>query len=171
MTAGQKRNIERLKKLQVEAKKLRAKNPRLSHSEAIKLASGKKLGAYKVIEKNEKESTQPSKTLKIKRDKKGHFKGYKRVAGSKVSERKILTASHKVKAAANKLDELQHEHMLQKAISGMMHNYIAVYTQPHGISMQKFKSTSLPEAKKLAAHYKKMHNLKGTLKVSKYSHL
>lgn len=154
MTAGQKKNIERLKKLQADAKKLKKANPKLSHIEAIRIAAGKKVGAAK--------KTVKSKTV-------GATKRKKPV--KKITERVVLTQAHKVKNAANKLDELQHEHMLQKSIGSLSAKYIAVYTNPKGIQTQLFKTTSLMEAKKLATGFKKLHNIKGTLKVQKFSHL
>ncbi len=154
MTAGQKKNIERLKKLQAEAKKLKKANPKLTHIEAIRIAAGKKVGATK-------------KT--VKRKTVGAIKRKKPV--KKITERVVLTQAHKVKNAANKLDELQHEHMLQKSIGSLSAKYIAVYTNPKGIQTQLFKTTSLMEAKKLATGFKKLHNIKGTLKVQKFSHL
>lgn len=154
MTAGQKKNIERLKKLQADAKKLKKANPKLTHIEAIRMAAGKKVGATK--------KTVKSKTV-------GATKRKKPV--KKITERVVLTQAHKVKNAANKLDELQHEHMLQKSIGSLSAKYIAVYTNPKGIQTQLFKTTSLMEAKKLATGFKKLHNIKGTLKVQKFSHL
>jgi len=151
MTAGQKKNIERLKKLQADAKKLKKANPKLTHIEAIRMAAGKKVGEAK-------------KTLKVGATK-------KRKATPKITERVILTASHKVKNAANKLDELQHEHMLQKSIGKMSESFLAVYSSNGKTIIQRFKTTSLMEAKKLASAFKKMHKLKGTLKVSKFSHI
>jgi hypothetical protein len=179
MTAGQKKNIERLKKLQADAKKLKKANPKLSHIDAIRMAAGKKVGAYKILEKNELSSVKAKKVLRQKRKSDGTFDGYKRIAGTnkrkkpikKITERVVLTQAHKVKNAANKLDELQHEHMLQKSIGSLSAKYIAVYTNPKGIQTQLFKTTSLMEAKKLATGFKKLHNIKGTLKVQKFSHI
>jgi len=151
MTAGQKKNIERLKKLQADAKKLKKANPKLTHIEAIRMAAGKKVSESK-------------KTVKVGATK-------KRKATPKITERVILTASHKVKNAANKLDELQHEHMLQKSIGKMAESFLAVYSSNGKTIIQRFKTTSLMEAKKLASAFKKMHKLKGTLKVSKFSHI
>jgi endonuclease III-like uncharacterized protein len=155
MTAGQKKNIERLKKLQADAKKLKKANPKLSHIDAIRIAAGKKIGAVKHTAK----SKNVAPTTKRKKPAK------------KITERVVLTQAHKVKNAANKLDELQHEHMLQKSIGSLSAKYIAVYTNPKGIQTQLFKTTSLMEAKKLATGFKKLHNIKGTLKVQKFSHL
>jgi hypothetical protein len=188
MTAGQKKNIDRLKKLQADAKKLKKANPKLTHIEAIRMAAGKKLGAYVVEEKNEnfRDSDRKNnlKVLKQKRLSNGTFDGYiyknavkkvsgikKRKATPKITERTVLSQAHKVKAAANKLDELQHEHMLQKSIGKMAESFLAVYSSNGKTIIQRFKTTSLMEAKKLASAFKKMHNLKGTLKVSKFSHI
>ena len=155
MTAGQKKNIERLKKLQADAKKLKKANPKLSHIEAIRMAAGKKVGATKKTVKRKTVGAISKRKKPIK----------------KITERVVLTQAHKVKSAANKLDELQHEHMLQKSIGSLSAKYIAVYTNPKGIQTQLFKTTSLMEAKKLATGFKKLHNIKGTLKVQKFSHL
>ncbi len=155
MTAGQKKNIERLKKLQADAKKLKKANPKLTHIEAIRMAAGKKVGATKKTVKRKTVGAIPKRKKPVK----------------KITERVVLTQAHKVKSAANKLDELQHEHMLQKSIGSLSAKYIAVYTNPKGIQTQLFKTTSLMEAKKLATGFKKLHNIKGTLKVQKFSHL
>jgi hypothetical protein len=155
MTAGQKKNIERLKKLQADAKKLKKANPKLTHIEAIRMSARKKVSATK--------KTVKSKTVVATTKRKKPVK--------KITERVVLTQAHKVKNAANKLDELQHEHMLQKSIGSLSAKYIAVYTNPKGIQTQLFKTTSLMEAKKLATGFKKLHNIKGTLKVQKFSHL
>jgi len=153
MTPGQKRNIERLKKLQIEAKKIRAKNPKLSHIEAVKIAAGKTPG------------TTPAKkkfpvTQKVKT-----------VGAKKITEKKILQKIHKVKKNVNELDEAQHEHILQKSIGKLQSTYIAMFSSPGKVSMQKFKTTSIQEARKLASAFKKSEKIKGSLKVSKHSHI
>ena len=94
MTLGQKKNIERLKKLQIEAKKIRAKNPKLSHIEAVKIAAGKTPG----------KTVKPTKKL-IKHQ-------VKTVGVKKITEKNILQKIHKVKKNVNELDEAQHKHML-----------------------------------------------------------
>ena len=153
MTPGQKRNIERLKKLQIEAKKIRAKNPKLSHLEAVKIAAGKTLGKAK---------TPTKKIIKHK---------VKTVGAKKITEKKILQKIHKVKKNVNELDEAQHEHILQKSIGKLNNTFIAMFSTPSNVSMQKFKTTSIQEARKLASAFKKLHKIKGSLKVSKFSHL
>ena len=155
MTPGQKRNIERLKKLQIEAKKIRAKNPKLTHIEAVKIAAGKTPG---------KKITPAKKKLPVKQK-------VKTVGAKKITEKKILQKIHKVKKGVNDLDEMQHDHILQKSIGKLQHTFIAMFSTPGNVSMQKFKTTSLQEARKLAAGFKKLHKIKGSLKVSKHSHL
>lgn len=104
MTAKQKQNIARFKRVVAEAKKLRKKNPGLTQPQAVKQAwailykSGKKVGATKVVEsypkrkKVEKKSSKVTKVLQRVRKADGTFKGYKRVAGSSHKD----TKSHNV---------------------------------------------------------------------------
>lgn len=97
MTAKQKQNIARFKRVVAEAKKLRKKNPGLTQPQAVKQAwailyKSKKVGATKVIEKGEKKSAKVTKVLQRVRSKKGTFNGYKRVAGSSHKD----TKSHNV---------------------------------------------------------------------------
>ena len=96
MTQGQKDNAKRFKAVQVEAKKLKAKNPKLKHIEAIKKAwsmfstgvkksAKKKVGAVKIVQKDKNEKV--TKVLKQVRNKKtGQFKGYKQIAGVKTKK-------------------------------------------------------------------------------------
>jgi hypothetical protein len=98
MTQGQKDNIKRLKAVQLEAKKLKAKNPKLKHVDAVKKAfamfstgvkktakkksAKKKVGAVKIVQKDKNEKV--TKVLKQIRTKKtGQFKGYKQITGVK----------------------------------------------------------------------------------------
>lgn len=99
MTAKQKANRERFKKVVAEAKKLRAKNKKLTQSEAVKQAwaimykkPGKKVGATKIVQKGQGKNAKVTKVLQQVRTKKGQFKGYKRIAG----ERHTDTKSHNV---------------------------------------------------------------------------
>ncbi len=79
------------------AKSVQRANPKLSWQQAIQKAAaqnkkpaarkktaGKKVGAYKVIEKNEKRSAPVKKVVQVVRTKKGLFKGFKQVNGIKV---------------------------------------------------------------------------------------
>jgi hypothetical protein len=80
MTAAQKKNVERFKKAAAEAKKLRAKNPKLSQAEAVKKAFATLYGTAK--------KAAPKKTVK------------KKAAPKKVAKKKIGahkdTRSHNV---------------------------------------------------------------------------
>lgn len=80
------------KNLFKEAKAIQKQHPRLSWQDAIQKASaarkkgtkkvaGKKVGAYKVIEKGESRSAKPKKVVQVKRSAKGTFKGYSAVNG------------------------------------------------------------------------------------------
>lgn len=99
MTAKQKANRERFKKVVAEAKKLRAKNKKLTQAQAVKQAwaimykkPGKKVGATKIVQKGQSKNAKVTKVLQQVRTKKGQFKGYKRIAG----ERHTDTKSHNV---------------------------------------------------------------------------
>lgn len=92
MTAKQKANRERFKKVVAEAKKLRKKNPKLTQAQAVKQAwaimyakPGKKVGATKIIQKGQSKNAKVTKVLEQTRTKKGQFKGYKRIAGQKTT--------------------------------------------------------------------------------------
>ena len=114
MTKAQKENRERFKKVQAEAKKLRKKNPKLTHIESVKQAwaidySKKKKPSKKVAEIGKVKKSAPKKKAALK----------KKVASKKkgISEQSILNKIHKVKHDVEKLDESQHKHM----ISGVIH--------------------------------------------------
>lgn len=100
MTAKQKANRERFKKVVAEAKKIRAKNPKLTQGQAVAKAwailyakaGKKKVGATKIVQKGQSKNAKVTKVLQQTRTKKGQFKGYKRIAG----ERHTDTKSHNV---------------------------------------------------------------------------
>ena len=114
MTAKQKANRERFKKVVAEAKKLRKKNPKLTQAQAVKQAwairygkagKSKKVGATKIIQKGESKNAKVTKVLQQTRTKKGQFKGYKKIGaatrvkakkGKKTSEMHTDTKSHNV---------------------------------------------------------------------------
>lgn len=114
MTAKQKANRERFKKVVAEAKKLRAKNKKLTQAQAVKQAwammykkpaKSKKVGATKIIQKGESKNAKVTKVLQQTRTKKGQFKGYKKIGaatrvkakkGKKTSEMHTDTKSHNV---------------------------------------------------------------------------
>jgi hypothetical protein len=134
MTQAQKDNVKRFKAVQLEAKKLKAKNPKLKHINAVKQAwailyskvkksAKKKVGAVKIVQKDKNEKV--TKVLKQVRSKKtGQFKGYKQIAGVKrkkgISENSILNKIHKVKHDVERLDEAQHKHMIRKGSVGSL---------------------------------------------------
>ena len=110
MTQAQKDNVKRFKAVQLEAKKLKAKNPKLKHIDAVKQAwailyskvkksakkksAKKKVGAVKIVQKDKNEKI--TKVLKQVRAKKtGQFKGYKRIAGIKRKVSGRTGTSHK----------------------------------------------------------------------------
>lgn len=102
MTAKQKANQDRFKKVVAEAKKLRAKNKKLTQPQAVKQAwailyskegKTKKVGAVKIIQKGEDKKAKVTKTLMQIRTKKGLFKRYKKVSGTKTHKD---TKSHNV---------------------------------------------------------------------------
>jgi hypothetical protein len=93
MTAKQRANQARFKKVVAEAKKLRKKNPSLTQAQAVKQAWAI---SYK----------KPSGIGATK----------KKIAKKKPTERDILNKIHKVKKNVDKLDEAQHEHMSIGAI-------------------------------------------------------
>lgn len=109
MTAKQKQNIARFKRVVAEAKKLRKKNPGLTQPQAVKQAwailykSGKKVGATKIIEKGEKKNAKVTKVLQRIRTKKGTFKGTKRVSGSSHKDTKSHNVNIRVVSGINKL--------------------------------------------------------------------
>lgn len=70
------------------AKTVQRANPKLSWQQAIQKAAAqqkkpaakkRKVGAYKVIERNEKKSTPAKKVVRVNRSKTGTFKGYSKV--------------------------------------------------------------------------------------------
>lgn len=120
MTAKQKANRERFKKVVAEAKKLRKKNPKLTQAQAVKQAwaiykggkvsgstkthkdtkshnvnirvvSGtKKVGAVKIIQKGENKNAKVTKVYQQIRTRKGTFKGYKKI-GSINDTKQLVT--------------------------------------------------------------------------------
>lgn len=123
MTAKQKQNIARFKRVVAEAKKLRKKNPKLTQPQAVKQAwailykGGKKVGATKIIEKGEKKNAKVTKVLQRVRSKKGTFKGIKRVAGSTHKDTKSHNVNIRVVSGINDtaINEIKHiSDMLKK---------------------------------------------------------
>ena len=120
MTAKQKANQDRFKKVVAEAKKLRKKNPSLTQAQAVKKAwamykggkvsgstkshkdtkshnvnirvvSGtKKVGAVKIVQKGESKNAKVTKVYQQVRTRKGTFKGYKKIGS--INDTKQLVA-------------------------------------------------------------------------------
>ena len=121
MTAKQKANALRFKKAIAEAKKLRAKNPKLSQAQAVKQAwailyKGGNVGDYKLNNTEFVENRIPisprKKTLKKKkefavlREYDGTFKKIKRISGVKTATKK--TAKKKATAKSYHKDTKSH---------------------------------------------------------------
>lgn len=104
-----------LQKQTALAKKIRLQNPKLKWMDCIKKAAmqlkGKKVGAYKVIEKNETVKTKPKAVYQISRTKKGAFKkgGVKKIAGIKQNTdlKKIASTSIELDNINKEIDELK----------------------------------------------------------------
>jgi hypothetical protein len=164
MTAKQKAARARFKSAIAEAKKLRAKNPKLSQAQAVKQAwailcskdkPAKKVGSVK------KKAAAKNKAVVKKAVPK------KRAASKKISEKAILNKIHTVKKNVERLDEAQHTHMMGKIVKSMIKKYVVIYNLPGKVSMVEFvTATSLQEAKKIASAFKKHHKIQGTTKVS-----
>jgi hypothetical protein len=164
MTAKQKAARARFKSAIAEAKKLRAKNPKLSQAQAVKQAwailyskdkPAKKVGSVK-------KKAAPKKKAAVKK-----AAPKKRAASKKISEKAILNKIHTVKKNVERLDEAQHTHMMGKIVKSMIKKYVVIYNLPGKVSMVEFvTATSLPEAKKIASAFKKHHKIKGTTKVT-----
>jgi len=176
MTAKQKAARARFKSAIAEAKKLRAKNPKLSQAQAVKQAwailyskdkTAKKVGSVK------KKAAPKKKRIVKKVTSVQTISGYKkhipkkRAASKKISEKAILNKIHTVKKNVERLDEAQHTHMMGKIVKSMIKKYVVIYNLPGKVSMVEFvTATSLPEAKKIASAFKKHHKIKGTTKVT-----
>lgn len=155
MTAKQKAARAKFKAAIAEAKKLRAKNPKLSQAQAVKQAwailyskerAHKKVGAVK-------KKAAPKKK-----------------AAKKISEKSILNKIHKVKHDVERLDEAQHSHMMGRIVKHMIKKYVVIYNLPGNKSKIEYvTATSLLEAKKIASAFKKHHKIKGTTKVALHS--
>lgn len=68
-----------LKAITTKAKAIRKRHPSMKWTDCIKMASGKKVGAIKIIQKGETKKTPAKKVFMQKRAKKGTFKSMNRV--------------------------------------------------------------------------------------------
>jgi len=160
MTVKQKAARAKFKAAIAEAKKLRAKNPKLSQAQAVKQAwailyskdKAKKVGSVKKKAAPKKKADPKKKAVK------------------KISEKSILNKIHKVKHDVERLDEAQHSHMMGRIVKNMIKKYVVIYNLPGAKSKIEYvTATSLLEAKKIASAFKKHHKIKGTTKVTLYS--
>jgi hypothetical protein len=170
MTVKQKAARAKFTKAIAEAKKLRAKNPKLTQAAAVKQAFAilyskdkpKKVGAVK-------KKAAPKKKAAVKKA------APKKKAAVKITEKDILNKIHKVKRNVEKLDEAQHAHMIGNIKRGSTYIYFlgeAIEKRPIEIIVDKKKKVyiyktgfgifhSLKEAKKYISDAKKgLFNIK-----------
>lgn len=190
MTAKQKAARVKFKKAIAEAKKLRAKNPKLSQAQAVKQAwailyniekkkqtrkVSKKIG-YKhdrqmilfkttpLIEKYIKQGFSRIEAIKkaeLEAAQKRNISGIKKPV-KKISEKSILNKIHKVKHDVEKLDEAQHSHMIGNIKKGSRYTYF------HGYSIEKKPIEMLHGKRKKKIYvYKSTFGVFHTLKEAK----
>ena len=152
MTVKQKAARAKFTKAIAEAKKLRAKNPKLTQAAAVKQAFAilyskdktKKVGAVK-------------KKAALKKA------APKKKAAVKITEKDILNKIHKVKRNVEKLDEAQHSHMIGNIKKGSKYIYylgFAIEKKPIEIITERNKN-------KKAHIYKTTFGIFHTLKDAK----
>jgi len=123
----------------------RAKFVKMVRAKAAKSKAAKKVGAIKIVEKNETKLTKPTKVYQQTRTKSGTFKSLKRIAG---------TTKHKDTKSHNV--NIRVVSGIQKTINGMQKTYMAIYQNKGGIiNTAIFKASSLLEAKKYASAHKR----------------
>ena len=158
MTVKQKAARAKFTKAIAEAKKLRAKNPKLTQAAAVKQAFAilyskdktKKVGAVK-------KKAAPKKKAAVKKA------APKKKAAVKITEKDILNKIHKVKRNVEKLDEAQHSHMIGNIKKGSKYIYylgFAIEKKPIEIITERNKN-------KKAHIYKTTFGIFHTLKDAK----
>ena len=100
MTAKQKANRERFKKVVAEAKKLRNKNPKLTQAQAVKQAwaimySKKRAGVGAVKKKTAKKKAAPKKSSSYHKDTKSHNVNIRVISGWKKGKTKFVEKKEK----------------------------------------------------------------------------
>jgi len=100
MTAKQKANRERFKKVVAEAKKLRNKNPKLTQAQAVKQAwaimySKKRAGVGAVKKKIAKKKAAPKKSSSYHKDTKSHNVNIRVISGWKKGKTKFVEKKEK----------------------------------------------------------------------------
>jgi hypothetical protein len=146
MTTAQKKNVERFKKAATEAKKLRAKNPKLSQAQAVKeafaiLYKGGKISAVKPAKK-------ATVTVKKKkpiadnshRDNKSHNVNIRVMSGVKI---------HSVRGLKNSISELE---SWQKILDKLRNEYASEKRAQYKKSIRE----DIQESKKWITHYKRI---------------
>jgi hypothetical protein len=127
------------------AKDYMASIRKLKGKPKAKKTTAKKVGAIKIVEKNETKLTRPTKVYQQTRTKSGTFKSLKRIAG---------TTKHKDTKSHNV--NIRVVSGIQKTINGMQRTYMAIYQNKGGIiDTAIFKASSLLEAKKYASAHKR----------------
>jgi hypothetical protein len=154
MTKAQKENRERFKKVQAEAKKLRKKNPKLTHIEAVKQAWA--------IDYSKKKKPAKKKIAEIGKAKKSAPK--KKAAPKKKTSTKKTVSTHKDTKSHNV--NIRVMSGINKMVGYLRREYIAVFHLPNGTAENEiFTATSLKEAKGAANMYKRREGIKGRVTV------
>jgi hypothetical protein len=137
--------MPKFKKGSKAAKDYMASIRKMKGKPKAKKTTAKKVGAIKIVEKNETKLTRPTKVYQQTRTKSGTFKSLKRIAG---------TTKHKDTKSHNV--NIRVVSGIQKTINGMQKTYMAIYQNKGGIiDTAIFKASSLLEAKKYASAHKR----------------
>jgi len=152
MTVKQKAARAKFTKAIAEAKKLRAKNPKLTQAAAVKQA-------FAILYSKDK----PKKVGAVKKKAAVKKVAPKKKAAVKITEKDILNKIHKVKRNVEKLDEAQHAHMIGNIKKGSKYIYylgFAIEKKPIEIITERNKN-------KKAFIYKTTFGIFHTLKDAK----
>lgn len=152
MTVKQKAARAKFTKAIAEAKKLRAKNPKLTQAAAVKQA-------FAILYSKDK----PKKVGAVKKKAAVKKAAPKKKEAVKITEKDILNKIHKVKRNVEKLDEAQHAHMIGNIKKGSKYIYylgFAIEKKPIEIITERNKN-------KKAFIYKTTFGIFHTLKDAK----
>lgn len=152
MTVKQKAARAKFTKAIAEAKKLRAKNPKLTQAAAVKQA-------FAILYSKDK----PKKVGAVKKKAAVKKAAPKKKAAVKINEKDILNKIHKVKRNVEKLDEAQHAHIIKNIRKGSKYIYylgFAIEKKPIEIITERNKN-------KKAFIYKTTFGIFHTLKDAK----
>lgn len=142
MTAKQKANRARFKKVVAEAKKLRKKNPKLTQAQAVKQAwaisySKKRAGVGAVKKKatsTKVKAKKSKRTSEMHTDTKSHNVNIRVMSGTKEYSGKVLD---ELNATLNRISNAE----------------IAIDKLKTGIKYKQFKNEDVPEAKRRIKKY------------------